>query len=658
MNGILGMNGLLLETPLCKEQRKYAVAVQESAEALLTIINDILDISKLEAGKVEIENIDFELLEMVKAAMSLLRPKAREKGLDLGLVVDPAIGAVFRGDPTRIRQVLLNLIGNAIKFTAKGRISIRVSRVIGDANGGPTMTVQFEISDTGIGMTEEAQVQLFQKFSQADSSITRRFGGTGLGLAICKQLVELMRGSIEVSSKPDAGSTFSFQIPLEHSAAELTERRNFSLQLKGVRALVVDDSSIDLEILSRQLGALGMEVTCIQEAFGALAELERACYLGRPFDIVFMGQIMPGIAGMLVERLRAMSTVGETKLVLVASAGPYSLSEAVAGMLDASLYKPVRQFELIDCLLELFGSSTRPTGAASPNGGIKASASRVTTPRCHSLRILVAEDNKINQQLLVALLEKAGHRRVTVVEDGYQAVEAVRQDIYDTVLMDIQMPDLDGVQATQKIRALQPPKCDIPIIALTGNAMNGAKEQYLAAGMNDYISKPIKPEILFAKLRDVTPATEIAPAAAPATEAALSSKEVAMTMHSHDLDGARLGEIEELLSQEAVREMLQMYLLHGEELIVCIRDHLADGDLASMRRAAHELVGMANNIGVPRVGEFAALLEQACSDGDQEQAAQLMIELYRAHAAADDALHARFVSQSSTTDVAAFSGSA
>jgi signal transduction histidine kinase/CheY-like chemotaxis protein len=647
MNGILGMNGLLIDTPLNAEQRKYAAAVQQSAEALLTIINDILDVSKLEAGKMEIETVDFDLLDTVETAVTLLGPKAREKGVDLAVFVDPALGAVFRGDPTRIRQVLLNLVGNAIKFTDKGGVSIRVSCLNGTSGEGQKTTVRFEVADTGIGMTEEAQAQLFQKFSQADSSITRRFGGTGLGLAICKQLVELMGGALEASSRPGAGSTFSFQIPLEPSTAVLVDRRSLPAQLKGVRALVVDDLPMNLEILSRQLGAFGMEVTCVQDGFGALAEVERAWHLGKPYDIVFTDQMMPGLAGgKLVERLRAMPTVGETKLVLVSSAGPNGLSEAVAGMLDGSLNKPVRQGELLDCLVKLYSGSTGaalvPTSPSERTPDM-ASASRAGPTRSHHpLRVLLAEDNKINQQFAVALLRKAGHEGVAVVENGHQAVDAVRHGTYDVVLMDVQMPELDGVQATKQIRALPPPKCDVPIIALTANAMRGAKEQYLAAGMTDYLSKPLQPELLFAKLDDIPRSAE-APTPEALAEAAESSVEEIATGALPDLDCARLLGLEELLSRETVRTLLEAYLINGEQRVVDIRDHAIAGDLAEMEQAAHALVGMAGNLGVAHVGELATLFQQACKEGQSGKATHLAISLYEAHISATAAIRAWLV---------------
>jgi signal transduction histidine kinase/CheY-like chemotaxis protein len=662
MNGILGMTGLLFETPLNEEQRTYAMAVHDSAEALMTIINDILDVSKLEAGKVEIENVDFDLLDTVEAAVSLLEPKAREKGLDLAVFVDPATGTVFRGDPTRVRQVLLNLIGNAIKFTDKGGVSIRVSRFNGVATGGDQrVTVRFEITDTGIGMTAEAQAQLFQKFNQADSSITRRFGGTGLGLAICKQLVALMGGSLEVSSRPGTGSTFAFQIPLEPSSAVLADRRSLPAQLKGVRALVADDLAMNREILSRQLDAFGMEVTCVDDAFAALAAIERAWHLGKPYDIVFTDQMMPGLAGGgLIERLRAMPTVGDTKLVLVSSAGPNTLSEATAGMLDASLHKPVRQRELLDCLVQLYSGSTSAASASvSPSPGTSEAAPSIGAEASsghRSLRVLLAEDNKINQQFAVALLRKAGHETVTVVENGHQAVDAVRQGVFDVVLMDVQMPELDGIQATIQIRALPTPKCDVPIIALTANAMSGAREQYLDAGMTDYISKPLQPEILFAKLD----ALAVVPEAAPSTRALTREgdpfiAELATAAPIPDLDSDRLIGLETLLSHETVKGLLKAYLLNGEQRSVDIRDH-AGGDLMEMEQAAHALAGMAGNLGVVRVEKLATLLRQACKDGEVDKATHLARGLCEAHTAAAAAIRAWLIARSPTTDIAEFEG--
>ena len=324
MNGILGMNSLLLDTPLSDEQRRCAEVVHESGEALLTIINDILDVSKLDAGKVDLEDIDFDLVETVEGAVTLLASKAHDKNIELGIYVDPSARAGFRGDPNRIRQILLNLVGNGIKFTEKGGVSVEVTLVSAPADSGKPALLRFEIADTGVGMPDEVQIGLFRKFSQADSSITRRYGGTGLGLAISKQLVELMGGEIGVSTRPGLGSKFWFQIPLTAASAPLADRGSLPAQLKGIRALAVDDIAMNLDIIQRQLQGFGMEVKCCHDGFDALAEIERAWHRGKPYDIVFLDQMMPGLAGeSLAGRIRAVPNIAETKLVLISSAGAH-----------------------------------------------------------------------------------------------------------------------------------------------------------------------------------------------------------------------------------------------------------------------------------------------------------------------------------------------
>jgi CheY-like chemotaxis protein len=396
--------------------------------------------------------------------------------------------------------VLLNLIGNALKFTEKGGVSVQVKvyKVADPATG--LSHLRFEVNDSGVGIPENVCDRLFQKFTQADSSVTRRYGGTGLGLAICKQLVEAMGGQIGVSSRVGVGSTFWFQVSLEQSSEKPADSRELPSRMKDLRVLVVDDVAMNLEVITRQLGAYGMEAKGVDDGFAASAELERAWHLGKPYDVVFLDQMMPGMSGDdLVARIRKNQDLRDTKLVMVSSAGLNGIKRETLALLDAKVEKPVRQHELLDCLVRLHGIGQ--SGRAPAEKPISEGIPRAQSAR--GLKILVAEDNKINQKYADALLGNCGHT-VHMVENGLQAVDAVRRDDYDVVLMDIQMPELDGIDATREIRALGEPKCNIPIIALTANAMAGDEKRYLEAGVDAYVSKPIRPVELFQKLAEVT----------------------------------------------------------------------------------------------------------------------------------------------------------
>jgi len=511
MNGIIGMNALLLRTPLNAEQAKFADAVRVSADNLLGVINDILDISKLEAGKVELEALDFSLETVVEDVVELLSPSAQEKGLDVACYLDDGARKALRGDPTRIRQVLLNLLSNALKFTDRGYVAVEV-RACARPDGRTRLRI--EVRDTGIGLTPEARSKLFQKFQQADGSITRRFGGTGLGLSICRQLVELMGGRIDVESPPGGGSTFWVELELDAPLAPLAYKTKTSGDLTGVRVLVVDDIELNRSIFTRQLQAAGAITDEVDSAPAALGRLRQADAAGHPYDIVLTDHMMPGMSGdELAVAIRADTSLRQPRLVLASSIGePLSQDVAAKVRFDLFLIKPVRHQVLIDSLAGLMAprgaeriavaAADQPLGVAPPPGDI---------------RVLLAEDNAINILLARTLLESVGLIVETAL-NGRLAVEAVSARRFDLILMDMQMPEMDGLQATRAIRAIGGWAGQVPIVAMTANAMQGHAEICMAAGMNGHISKPIDPATflatVFGFLTDVDEENDIGPASA------------------------------------------------------------------------------------------------------------------------------------------------
>jgi signal transduction histidine kinase/DNA-binding response OmpR family regulator len=489
MNGVIGMTGLLLDTSMTPEQREYAETVRRSGEALLAIINDILDFSKIEAGKMDLEVVDFDLRAAIEDVLELVAERAASKGLELASVIHPDVATWVAGDPGRLRQILTNLVGNAVKFTAHGEVVVRTTllEVAGDST-----LLRLAVTDTGIGIAPDAQGRLFQAFSQADRSTTRKYGGTGLGLAISQRLTTAMGGTIGVESTPGHGSTFWFTVRLGTRAA-LHEADLLTLpELRGVRVLAVDDHAVNRAILEAQLGAWGMQIDCVADGAAALARLRAAHAEGRPYALAILDYQMPGMDGLeLAEAIMADPALARTRLIMLSSVSQHAHGTAVQrASIAATLSKPVRQSSLFNCLLSVMGATARPV-LPSPS----ASRWEEAQAPLHA-RALVVEDNVVNQKVAVRLLEKLGCR-VDVAANGLEALELLAKLAYDVVFMDCQMPEMDGFEATGVIRQREASSGQhVPIIAMTANAMQGDAEQCLAAGMDDYLSKPVTFEAL------------------------------------------------------------------------------------------------------------------------------------------------------------------
>ena len=495
MNAVIGMSGLLLDTPLTEDQRDFATTIRDSGDSLLTIINDILDFSKIEAGRMDIERHPFDLRECVESAMDLIGPRAADKHLDIAYVFEGDLPAAIDGDVTRLRQILLNLLSNSVKFTEKGEV-VLTARVEGDEQTGEGSLLHFTVRDTGIGLSAAGLSRLFQKFSQADSGTTRKYGGTGLGLAISKLLAELMGGTMWAESAgPGSGSTFHFTIRCVPSELPQGQRRDFigqQPQLAGKRILVVDDNATNRRILALQTARWGMVVQDTEFPAQALAMLHAQSY-----DLGVIDMHMPGMDGAMLAK--AIRDAGHTlPLVLFSSHGR---KEATDNLFAATLAKPLRQSQLFDTLVSLLAREEAPK-AASMTAKPRMDAGMAAR---HPLRILLAEDNVVNQKLALRLLQQMGYR-ADVASNGIEAIECVARQPYDVVLMDVQMPEMDGLEASRRIVAAQPDAARRPrIVAMTANAMQGDREACLAAGMDDYVTKPIRVEALVEALLAAAP---------------------------------------------------------------------------------------------------------------------------------------------------------
>jgi two-component system, sensor histidine kinase and response regulator len=499
MNGVIGMTGLLLDTDLTGEQRDYAETVRRSGEALLSVINDILDFSKIEAGKLQIESYPFDLHLVIEDVLEMLAPKAEDQNLNLVVEYPGNVPRHFIGGAGRIRQVLTNLVANAIKFTPEGNVVITVACETG---AGQHARARISVADSGVGIAEDKLGALFEKFSQVDGSATRRYGGTGLGLAISKQLVELMGGTIGVESTPGKGSTFWFTVPLVLDAEPLLMPGPVH-ELEGLRALIVDDNEVNRRVLHEQIANWGMRDTCLAGGENVVAALYEARRSGDPYQFVLLDYQMPGMDGAtLAAAIKADPEIQDVLLIMLTSVGDRSEVRHMEGAsVDASLVKPVRQSQLLKTLSVSWSKKSGREVPGKPADQGQRTKFQGRFAGSH-VRPLLAEDNVVNQKVALRMLERLG-LRADVAGNGREAVEMFKLVPYDVIFMDCQMPELDGYGASRAIRRLEGGERHVNIVAMTAEAMTGAREHCLAAGMDDYIAKPVKVEDLAEALQRV-----------------------------------------------------------------------------------------------------------------------------------------------------------
>jgi two-component system sensor histidine kinase/response regulator len=612
MNAIIGLSHLALKTVLNAKQRDYVSKIHNAGTSLLGIINDILDFSKVEAGKLNVESAPFRLDEVLDTASSLVAQKAADKGLELVFDVAPDVPQGLIGDPLRIGQIVTNLLTNAIKFTERGEIDVRIR--CAERTGGKVQ-LRVEVADTGIGMTREQAARLFQAFSQADSSTTRKYGGTGLGLAISRRLVELMGGTIWVESEPGAGSTFGFTAWLEVGGEDVARRRVLPAALNGARALVVDDNPSAREILCDMLRALGLSVGAVASGEEALDAVRRADG-DHPFGVVLLDWKMPGLDGIeTARRIRdGRALAHPPRLVMVTAFGREELrAEAEAAGIEAFMVKPVSRSTLVDALVGLFAPEEAEIARA-------AAGVAEELPALVGARVLLAEDNEINQQIAVELLESAGVA-VDVAGTGREVLERLARapQGYDAVLMDLQMPDMDGLEATRRLRE-DARYAQLPVIAMTAHAMVEERERCLAAGMVDHIAKPIEPQAMFRTLARWTKGGRAA-AGAPRRGAGAD-------VELPPIDGV---DVAAGLRRVGGNRDLYLRLLHRFAASQAgaarrAREALASGERAIAEREAHTVKGVAANLGLAALSDVAAALERAVRGAKGEKRALIAFE--------------------------------
>ena len=607
MNGVLGMMNLLLGTELDSEQREYAGMVNACADSLLTLINDILDFSKIEAGKLELETIDFKLQGSIEPTLKTLAVSAQQKGLELNCSIEPDVPDALLGDPRRLRQILVNLLSNSLKFTERGEINLTVQRESGDD---AVTRLHFSVQDTGIGIPAEKQARIFDAFTQADGSTTRRFGGTGLGLTITRKLVQMMGGRIWVESALGQGSTFHFTANFGISKAAGPPTYLEKTQLKGMRVLVVDDNLTNRRILGSLLASWDIQPTLAEDGAGALRILAQAREANEPFTLVLTDATMPEMDGFrLAEEIRKNPQLSSAMILMLTSAGQRGDAARCRELgLEGYLTKPVSQSELLDAVLRVVGAK-RP--AAKPVLVTRYSLREEGRP----LRVLLAEDNAVNRLVALRVLENRGHSVVTV-GNGRAALERLENETFDLILMDIQMPEMDGFETTAIIRKEEESTGKhLPIIAMTAYAMEGDRERCHAAGMDGYIAKPIQADDLIYALESLGQSPAVVEGATRAKRREQEPIDTASAL-------ARTGGKVELL-----REMAALLLKELPMLMTNLREAVTAGDAKAIERAAHKLKGCVGNLSAHPAFESALRLEVLGRDGSLSEAGPVYAEL-------------------------------
>ena len=645
MNGVIGMSGLLLDTDLTPEQREYIEAIRNSGEALLTIINDILDFSKIEAGKLGLETLDFDLRSTLEETIDLLAVRAQEKGVELVCLIEPEVPVLLRGDPGRLRQIVTNLVGNAIKFTAEGEVAITVRL---EREDDKRATVRFGVVDTGIGIPRERMDDLFEPFVQLDASTTRKFGGTGLGLTICRQLAEAMGGQIGAESEEGQGSTFWFTVALGKQAAGKDAAEEWEEELEGVRVLVVADNATNRRLLGLHLESWGCRHDEARDGVVALEKLRAAVGEGAPFHITIVDKVMPGVDGVaLGEEIKGDPALRETLLVMMTSLAERVETTRLERIgFSGFLSKPVKRSQLHGCLLKVRSEKESPSARRERDPAAQQVVARMVR---RTARILVAEDNVINQKVALAMLEKLGCR-VDAVANGLEAVRALESVPYDLVLMDCQMPGMNGYEATRKIRDPGSAVLDhrIPVIAMTAGVLESDRKQCMEAGMDDYVTKPVKPQRLV-EVVDRWVAGPEASRADGALAAAAPSKGsgrdggvmstapegesqtdgvVAARAPSEEgvLNRAEL--LDRLMNDEdLVEEIIDAFLEDTPQRIATLKEALGRRDASLVRREAHTLKGAAGNVSALALRELAVEAEKAGAAAELDKVASLIAKI-------------------------------